>query len=755
MTRRLRLKLLAALIAALLTGLAASFTCYLRRDFPTGFSTPTEAYDIPPIIAHKASGTSAPGNTLEAVRNHMNSDIDGLELDVQLSSDSVPMIFHGMSLDSESTGEGAVFNRTAAELSRMRLVVDGRITEHAIPTLEQVFELVGSSKFLFLDIKDYGVMDSGMAGALSALIERFDLHRTVIVESFNPIFLGRMRRVNPRVRLMFDFADEATATAEESAGQLAEIPWLLKQEWFRSALRSWIQPDLLGPRHTVSAERLRTLVTHGYPMVAWTVDDPDRAAALFAIGVVGVQTNVPFLLAESLEGRVPRALDDASRLNRTAVSEVIRVQSEQDIREGLARARVSSAQVSIAGQRHSMGGQSFGPGHLVLDMTTFRGRSMELRNGILTVQSGATWVDVQRFLDPRGRSVKVMQSDTIFTVGGTMSVNAHGWQPRSGPMASTVRSFRLMLASGDVVTCSRERNTDLFAAVLGGYGLLGVVLDAEVETVPNELYRKTSYFFPASEYRRMFHRHVAQNPGAGLSYGRLSVHGTRLFQEAGLHIYERVSPQPASLPAMDEEQFVSFKRKVFRSSERGSRAKLTRWQLEKGVGPSFERGEITRNTAMHPDIHLLWPEDPGKRDILHEYFVPYEAFQRFLDGLQRAVRTHKQELLNVTVRDVRRDDDTLLAYAMTDSFGFVLFFSQDATPKGEESMRLMTRDLIDLVLELKGTFYLPYRLHYSREQFQAAYPRANEFLAVKQRYDPDTLFSSWFYKHLTGQGKDR
>ena len=83
----------------------------------------------------------------------------------------------------------------------------------------------------------------------------------------------------------------------------------------------------------------------------------------------------------------------------------------------------------------------------------------------------------------RGRSVAVMQSNNSFTVGGSLSVNCHGWQYGRAPIASTVESFRLMKADGSIVRCSREENAELFSLVLGGYGLFGIILNAELRVV--------------------------------------------------------------------------------------------------------------------------------------------------------------------------------------------------------------------------------------------------------------------------------
>ena len=88
------------------------------------------------------------------------------------------------------------------------------------------------------------------------------------------------------------------------------------------------------------------------------------------------------------------------------------------------------------------------PGGIVIDMLSWNGMQLDESGSVLTVQSGATWKDVIAYLDARGRSVEVMQSNNSFTVGGSISVNCHGWQFDRPPIASTVQSFRLLLADG-------------------------------------------------------------------------------------------------------------------------------------------------------------------------------------------------------------------------------------------------------------------------------------------------------------------
>jgi len=203
-------------------------------------------------------------------------------------------------------------------------------------------------------------------------------------------------------------------------------------------------------------------------------------------------------------------VNDASCLNKTAIHGIVRVSSIDEVRNALRFARESHLKVTSAGQRHSMGAQSFTRDGLVLDMRGLAAMSLDKERRLLTVQAGATWEKVQHYLDKDGLAVKAMQSINIFTVGGTLSVNAHGIAHSPGPIAPTVRSIRVMLSNGQIKTASAGENSELFRHALGGYGLFGVILDAEIEVVANEMYRwDTAYVtykdFPA-HYRKQVRR---------------------------------------------------------------------------------------------------------------------------------------------------------------------------------------------------------------------------------------------------------
>lgn len=439
-------------------------------------------------------------------------------------------------------------------------------------------------------------------------------------------------------------------------------------------------------------------------------------------------------------------VDDASHLNRTAVREVVDVAADDaialsQIRAALDRARGASVHVSIAGFRHSMGGHTITPDGIVLNMLEHN--RMALVGDVLKVQSGAVWKDVIEYLDRHGRSVAVMQSDSPFSVGGSLSVNCHGWQHLSEPIASTVVALTVVQPDGRVIQCSRTENAELFSHVLGGYGLFGVILDAELQTVPNERYREVQTSCDVQSYERVFDENVRGRASVGMAYGRISVAPATFLREALLTTYQR---EAGPLPRLGELHASRLERLVFRGSVGSESGKNLRWRLEK-LRPRLSRANhFSRNQLLHQTIEAYMDHGSSSTDILHEYFVPRGQLSAFIERIRPLlVQRHDVDLLNITVRDVRRDRTTALPYARDDVFAVVMFFSQRRSRDADAAMQQLTRELIDAALDLGGTYYLPYRLDPTAAQFERAYPRAAAFFEEKRRLDPDEVLSNLWY----------
>jgi FAD/FMN-containing dehydrogenase len=450
-------------------------------------------------------------------------------------------------------------------------------------------------------------------------------------------------------------------------------------------------------------------------------------------------------------------VDDASRQNRTPVAEVWSIPAEPAAAETqlqalLQRARAERLGVAIAGARHSMGGHTISPDGIALNMLPFHRMELDAERRILSVGAGARWSDVIPYLDARGFSVAVMQSNNNFSVGGSISVNCHGWQHNRPPIASTVESFRLMKADGTIVRCSRDENAELFSLALGGYGLFGIILDAELRVVPNERYRPEIEVVRADHYVTRFAKKVDGSSDVGMVYGRLCVvpgDGTFL-REAILTVFRQDPCKREDIPALQAAGFNTLRREVYRAQIGSQAGKEFRWKTEKTLGEQITRKHFSRNQLLNEDVEIYQERNADRADILHEYFVPPQHVPRFLDAARRIIPRHKCDLLNVTIRNVLEDKDTLLRYADQEMFAFVMLFNQPLNHEADQHMERLTQELINAALACGGRYYLPYRLHATKEQLLKAYPQAPAFFEHKRRLDPDGIFQNQFYLRYSG-----
>jgi FAD/FMN-containing dehydrogenase len=439
----------------------------------------------------------------------------------------------------------------------------------------------------------------------------------------------------------------------------------------------------------------------------------------------------------------PSVLDDASQLSPTPVTSHLTIKetpaaSIEKIRSALAEARTAGRPFIASAARHSMGGQSLARDGTVV---TLDQDWLEPDPGQKTyrVAAGTRWSTVIARLDAIGFSPAVMQSNNDFGVASTFSVNAHGWPVTFSGGGTTVRSMKMILADGSLVACSRTEHASLFRHAMGGYGLFGAITELELDMVPNARLKPTFEEMTGVEIGERFVRQLASDKTIQMAYGRMDVSLDRFFDRALLITY-RPTPDQRDLPKASGSGWISRSaRPMFRAQVESDGAKHFRWWTEARLGPMLA-GTATRNNLMNEPVVTLDDRDPFRTDILHEYFVPADRFPDFVRACQSVIPASFQQLLNITLRFVDTDRDSVLAYATTPRVAAVLLFSQEKTVRGEADMARMTSALIDRVLDIGGTYYLPYRLHASLAQLARGYPNAPAFAAEKRAADPDLLF---------------
>ena len=183
-----------------------------------------------------------------------------------------------------------------------------------------------------------------------------------------------------------------------------------------------------------------------------------------------------------------------------------------------------------------MGGQALGQDTLHLDMTHMDTVRYDDSDQTIIVGPGATWRQVQTVLSQHGRAVRVMQDSNIFSVGGSLSVNVHGKDPRYGSLIESVKYLKVVTMDGQEIRCDRTQNQDLFAAVIGGYGLLGIITEVSLLTTPNSAY---AFSLIPTETTSLLDRldSMSKDPEMGLLEAHLSVDADRFLSESLIYAY--------------------------------------------------------------------------------------------------------------------------------------------------------------------------------------------------------------------------
>ncbi|MBA2342948.1 MAG: FAD-binding oxidoreductase [Thermoleophilaceae bacterium] len=440
---------------------------------------------------------------------------------------------------------------------------------------------------------------------------------------------------------------------------------------------------------------------------------------------------------------------DWGGLEHATVAATARPASEDEL-VGLVRAAADRGErLSLRGCGHSAGGQSFATGATMLDVRGLD-RVLDVDPAARTarVQGGATWAALTPLLEPHRLGPTTKQEFEGFTLGGTVAANAHGKSIDHGPIGSAVRELRLLKADGEVVTLSRERDAELFHAVTGGYGLLGAVLDVELDLVEDRAVENSDLV--ALEADALAEDYVARvqsdRERMPLCYGFLDVRCERGFYVAYTYVEDR---RERDLSELKRHEPAPALFNMLMRAQRHSAA------VRRGALRLVRAGARGHDVTLRSRRLLLWDEAPSglEGSLLQKYVVPAGRFASFLGRAREILRRHGDALPILTphFRFVPGGDDALLSFAGEDGVCFILsHLTRNGDARWRRAFEAATGELLDACIEEGGSHYLTFDATASRDQLLRAYPQWDEFVALKRRHDPAELFTSSFWERYAG-----
>lgn len=240
---------------------------------------------LPKIIGHRGCAAYAPENTLEGINTAADMGVEWVELDVKLSKDGVPIIFHDDTLERTTNGYGAVAEKTCAEL--MDLECGSWFGESfsgiKIPTLEEAIDvLLDRGLGLNLEIKPCAGREKETAEvALDILSQIWDDHDRLLISSFSNVSLEAAMDV------AYDW----------HRGLLIPKEW--PENW--AELADYLQVSSINVNaKTLTREHVESVMDMEKPILAYTVNDSMRARLLQSWGVDGFFTDSPDTIQEAI-----------------------------------------------------------------------------------------------------------------------------------------------------------------------------------------------------------------------------------------------------------------------------------------------------------------------------------------------------------------------------------------------------------------------------------------------------------------------
>ena len=448
-----------------------------------------------------------------------------------------------------------------------------------------------------------------------------------------------------------------------------------------------------------------------------------------------------------------------------APSYLLKINAPEGIHEAFRLAKKLGLTVTARGAGRSYNDAALNGGGIVLDMCGMNTISRwDKSTGLITAQPGVTLEQLWQKVEPDGWWPPVVSGTMKTTLGGCLGANIHGKNNfKMGTFGEHVVEFKVILPTGAEVTCSPKKNADLFYAIIGGMGMLGIITSVtmQMKRLYSGLLRVDA--LPV----RNLHEHLtALLDGApnndyivgwmdgiagGSSLGRGQIHATH-------YLHEGEDPNPRETMKIENQVlppyiFGVFPKLILHYFMAPFTNNFGVWAVNTAKYVASLRKHTFRQS--HAAFHFLldyvpnWEFVYGKSGLIqYQSFLPKEtAESAWTEMLRLSHKTGLPTYLGVTKR--HRPDKFLLTHAVD---GFSLAMDFKVTKGSRARLRKMLQEFDRIVLQAGGRFYFAKNSETTAETAQAFYGKSTveKFRKLKKRCDPNGLLESDLYRRIFG-----
>lgn len=446
---------------------------------------------------------------------------------------------------------------------------------------------------------------------------------------------------------------------------------------------------------------------------------------------------------------------------------VFRPTTVEAIADLFGRARQSGCTVGFRGTGNSYGDAALNSENILIDLRRMnRILQFDPQTGLITVQPGVTLQQLWEYVIEDGWWPPIVTGTMKTSVGGCVSMNTHGknvWQ--MGTFGNHLLQFNILLSSGEILTCSRQQNSDLFFAAVGGFGMLGCIISItlQLKRIYSGWLKVTAYVSRSlGQMIDQFHTLVERSDytvgwvdgfAKGSHLGRGQIHtadylteGADPYPTQSLQI-ERQRPPEFFFKLLPANVMWLFMRPFWNNAGIWlvNHAKyLSSWWQD---GHSFYQ--------PHASFHFLldyipnWKKAYGSGGLIqYQSFIPTANAQAaFSELLQMGQRAGLPNYLGVLKR--HRPDPFWMTHGLD---GFSLAMDFRITQGNRAKVVALCRQMDKVVLQASGRFYFAKdsTLHPETVQAYLGEETIARFTALKKQCDPEQLIQTNLWRRLFG-----
>ena len=355
--------------------------------------------------------------------------------------------------------------------------------------------------------------------------------------------------------------------------------------------------------------------------------------------------------------------------------------------------------------------------------------------GLLHVQAGVLLSEILESFVPRGWFLKVTPGTKFITVGGAIASDIHGKNHHiEGCFSECIKEFKIMLADGEVVTCSKEATPNLFKATCGGQGLTGIILDAKIylKKINSQYINQTTIKTKnLKETFKAFEEY--QDKPYSVAWIDCLAKGNKIgkcllmvgdFRDDGKLDY-KVKKQK-SIPF----NFPSF-------ALNNWSVRVFNWLYYGKVKKSVSKQIVDIDSFFYPlDAIGHWNRIYGKNGFTqYQFILPKETSYEGLEEILSAISKSGKGSFLAVLKLYGKANDNYLSFPM-EGYSLALDF------KIEKGLFDLLDKLDEIVVKYKGRIYLAKDVRVSKKTFEKGYPKIESFRQYRKENKMDSKFQS-------------